>query len=241
MWQRAVLQGDLRCARFGWGSPTWSNSTRSGRWIIYWPCLESDGALHPKLPQVTAPAGAVLKSYCTYLWRKLEHGGTHDEWSGVVFSCQCQSVSPTHSNQGAIGQDCLCTNYDLKRANQNWIACSTANWRRNTSWLKPWQMSWRKTVSVQPASSWSYRAAECLICFIWHWLCTEMFLTIKSMTPTQGGQHREFQKTNVCSTAGNTKQKLGCGPCCSTNLQSKLCTSNLTTNCKNALALWLRE
>lgn len=53
MWQRCFKE-ILRCARFGWGSPIWSNSARWGRWLIYWPYLGTDGALHPKLLQVKA-------------------------------------------------------------------------------------------------------------------------------------------------------------------------------------------
>lgn len=209
----------LRWARFGWRSPFWSNSTRWGRWLIYWPCLGTDDALHSKLPQVKAPAGAVLKSCCTYLRWKLEHGGTHDEWSGVVLSCQCQSVSPTHSYQGAIGQDCLCTDDDLKRANQNWIACSTADWGRNTSWLRPWQMSWRRTVSVQPDSSWSYRQLNAWSVSSGTGSALRCSLLTRAWLQHREARTENFRRQMYVLLQGTPSRNWAVVPCCSTNLQ----------------------
>lgn len=49
----------------------------------------------------------------THLRRKLEHRCTDDERCGVVFGCQCQSVSSCHSPQGTVSQDSLRTNDHL--------------------------------------------------------------------------------------------------------------------------------
>lgn len=66
------------------------------------------GSLHI-CPSLLVPATNGL----THLRRELEHGCADDERRGVVFGCQCQSVSSCHSPQGTVGQDSLRTNDHL--------------------------------------------------------------------------------------------------------------------------------